>query len=65
MQRYLRAARGRGLTPYIVADEEYGRKRYGMLGQLVNQGRALARFQHREVIDTIRRRAGGASSTAG
>ena len=33
------------LAPYIFADEEYQRKRYGMLGQLINQGRALARYQ--------------------
>ena len=29
------------LAPYIYADEEYQRKRYGMLGQLVNQGRVI------------------------
>jgi hypothetical protein len=29
-----------------------------MLGQLVNQGRALARFQVREIVQTIARRAG-------
>ena len=45
------------LAPYMVADEEYQRKRYGMLGQLMNQGRALALYQTREIIDTIRRRA--------
>ncbi len=45
------------LAPYIVADEEYRRKRYGMLGQLVNQGRAFARYQTREIIGTIQRRA--------
>src|SRR5512144_285007 len=33
------------LAPYISADEEYAKKRYGMLGQLVNQGRALAVYQ--------------------
>ena len=45
------------LAPYIVADGEYQRKRYGMLGQLVNQGRAFARYQTREIIRTIQRRA--------
>ncbi len=45
------------LAPYIVADEEYQRKRYGMLGQLVNQGRALAFYQMREIVETISRRA--------
>ena len=46
-----------GLAPYLVADEEFRRKRYGMLGQLVNQGRALARHETGEIIRTIRRRA--------
>lgn len=45
------------LAPYIVADEDYQRKRYGMLGQLVNQGRALARYETGEIIQTIKRRA--------
>ncbi len=45
------------LAPYMVADEEYQRKRYGILGQLVNQGRALARYQSHEIIDTIKQRA--------
>ncbi|MBN1438899.1 MAG: hypothetical protein JW929_05750 [Anaerolineales bacterium] len=46
-----------GLAAYFVADDEYRRKRYGMLGQLVNQGRALAVYQTGEIIQTIRRRA--------
>jgi hypothetical protein len=41
----------------MVADEEYQRKRYGILGQLVNQGRALARYQVQEIIQAIQRRA--------
>ena len=41
----------------MVADEEYQRKRYGMLGQLVNQGRALARYEVEEIIQTIQKRA--------
>ena len=45
------------LAPYIVADEDYQRKRYGMLGQLINQGRALARHQTGEIIQTIKHRA--------
>jgi hypothetical protein len=44
-------------APYIVADEDYQRKRYGMLGQLVNQGRALARYETEEIIRTIKQRA--------
>jgi hypothetical protein len=46
-----------GLAPYMVADEIYQQKRYGMLGQLVNQGRALARFQTGEIIQIIHQRA--------
>jgi hypothetical protein len=45
------------LAPYMVADEEYQLKRYGMLGQLVNQGRALALYQMNEIINTIKHRA--------
>jgi hypothetical protein len=45
MQRYVFVLHAAvALTPFIVADEEYARKRHGMLGQLVNQGRALARI---------------------
>jgi hypothetical protein len=46
-----------GLAAYVVADEDYQQKRYGMLGQLVNQGRSLARYQTREIIQTIKKRA--------
>ena len=45
------------LAPYISADEEYAKKRYGMLGQLVNQGRALASYQTQEIIARIKERA--------
>jgi hypothetical protein len=58
MQRYLSVLHAAvGMAPYMVADEEYQRKRYGILGQLVNQGRALARYQVDEIIRTIQRRA--------
>lgn len=58
MQRYISILHAAvGLAPYMVADEEYQRKRYGMLGQLVNQGRALARYQLEEIIQIIQRRA--------
>ncbi len=46
-----------GLASYVIVDEDYQKKRYGMLGQLVNQGRALARYQTNEIIRTIKRRA--------
>lgn len=58
MQRYLSVLHAAvGLAPYMVADEEYQSKRYGILGQLLNQGRALARDKVDEIIHTIQRRA--------
>lgn len=60
MQRFLAILHGGvSLAPYIVADKEYQQKRYGMLGQIVNQGRALARYLTREIVQTIQRRAAG------
>ena len=44
-------------APYMIADPVYKKKRYGILGQLVNQGRALARFETCDVIDIIKKRA--------
>jgi hypothetical protein len=58
MQRFLAVLHAAvGLASYMVVDEDYQQKRYGMLGQLVNQGRALARHQTSEIINTIQRRA--------
>jgi hypothetical protein len=54
MERYvdiLHAASS--LAPYMVANDEYQRKRYGMLGQVINQGRALARYKTEQIIKTI------------
>jgi hypothetical protein len=57
MQRFLDILHAAvALSPYMVADEEYQQKRYGMLGQLVNQGRALANYETKEIIRTIWRR---------
>jgi hypothetical protein len=57
MQRFIRILHAAvGLAPYMMTDEAYQQKRYGMLGQLINQGRALARYQTREIIATIQRR---------
>jgi hypothetical protein len=53
------------LAPYISADEEYAQKRYGMLGQLVNQGRALAIYQVKEIISRIKERAEAGSLNRG
>lgn len=58
MQRYVEILHAASsLASYILADEEYQKKRYGMLGQLINQGRALARYKTGEIIRTIRQRA--------
>lgn len=58
MQRYVGVLHSAvTLAPYIIADPEYQQKRYGILGQLINQGRALARYEVREMIQTIQRRA--------
>lgn len=45
------------IAPYMIADEICQQKRYGMLGQLVNQGRALASYQTQEMIRAIQHRA--------
>jgi hypothetical protein len=47
----------RAFASYIVADPQYQQKRYGMLGQLINQGRALARYEMNGLIEEIRTRA--------
>jgi hypothetical protein len=58
MQRFMNILfAARSLAPYMVADEEFETKRYGMLGQLVNQGRALARYQTQDIITMIKKRA--------
>jgi len=55
----------RSLAPYMVADPEFEKKRYGMLGQLVNQGRALAIHMTNDIIITIKRRANSDSLNRG
>jgi hypothetical protein len=58
MQRYLGVLHAAvSLAPYFVVDGEYQKKRYGMLGQLVNQGRAFACYQTEEIIQVIQHRA--------
>ncbi len=57
MQRYAMILhRALSLAPYMAASEEYQRKRYGILGQLINQGRALANFKTKEIIFRIKER---------
>lgn len=53
------------LAPYISADKEYSAKRYGMLGQLLNQGRALALYQTKAIIARIKERAAGGTLNRG
>ena len=66
MQRYMEVLfLAVALAPYISADEEYAKKRYGMLGQLVNQGRALAMYQTKEIIARIKGRAEAGSLNRG
>ena len=45
------------LAPYMFVEDEYQRKRSGMLAQLVNQGRALARYQTQTIIGRLGRKA--------
>ncbi len=58
MQRFVNVLHAAAaLAAYFVADQTYQQKRYGMLGQLVNQGRACARYETRQIIGVIQRRA--------
>jgi len=57
MQQYVTILhRALSLAPYILASEEYQRKRYGILGQLINQGRVLSNFKTGEIIREIKTR---------
>lgn len=59
MQRYIAILHAASsFSPYMVADDEYQRKRYGMLGQLINQGRALACYKTQQIIQAILERVG-------
>jgi hypothetical protein len=66
MQRFLNVLfAARSLAPYVIVDEEYHSKHYGMLGQLVNQGRALARYMTADIIETVKTRAAAQSLNRG
>ena len=57
MQNFVRILHSASvIAPYMVASEEYQLRRYGILGQLVNQGRALATFKTGEIIQEINER---------
>jgi hypothetical protein len=58
MQQYMEILHlARAFASYIVVDTQYQQKRYGMLGQLINQGRALARYEMGGLIAEIQTRA--------
>jgi hypothetical protein len=66
MQHFLNVLfAARSLAPYMVAEDEFEKKRYGMLGQLVNQGRALANHLTNEIIALIKKRAAEQSLNRG
>ena len=66
MQKFLAILfAARSLAPYMVADEEFEKERYGMLGQLVNQGRALAHHMTDSIVQTIKDRAAAQSLNRG
>jgi hypothetical protein len=57
MQRYVTILhRALSLATYMSANEEYQHKRYGILGQLINQGRELATFKTADIIREIKAR---------
>lgn len=53
------------ICPSLVADATYQRKRAGLLGQVVNQGRALARVHTHEIVSRIRSRSSAGSLNRG
>jgi hypothetical protein len=58
MQRYVMILhRALALAPYMSASEEYQLKRYGILGQLINQGRTLANFETQAIVQGVKERA--------
>jgi hypothetical protein len=58
MQRYMEILDlAQALALYVVADEQYWQKYYGMLNQIVEQGRALARYEVNAIITAIQERA--------
>jgi hypothetical protein len=66
MQHFLNVLfAARSLAPYMVVDDEFEKKRYGMLGQLVNQGRVLANHLTNEIITLIKTRSAEQSLNRG
>ena len=66
MQHFLNVLfAARSLSPYIIAEDEFEKKRYGMLGQLVNQGRSLGNYLTNDIIALIKKRAAEQSLNRG
>lgn len=66
MQNYVNILhRASSIAPYMVADSEYQRKRYGILGQLINQGRAIASFRVNQIINHVKERVASNSLNRG
>ena len=66
MQKYVQVLhRSSSLAPYMVACESYQRKRYGIMGQLINQGRALANYKTAQIISEIKERAASGTLNRG
>ncbi len=58
MRRYLEILHSAvALAPYMVADPTFQQKRYGILGQYINQGRCYAAFEVQHIIQKIQQRA--------
>lgn len=53
------------LASYILVDPVYQQKRYGMLGQLINQGRALTLYETHEIIRVVKSRAAASDLNRG
>jgi hypothetical protein len=45
------------LSPYMIADEAYQKKRHSLVGQLISLGRALAQYETQQIIQGIKLRA--------
>jgi hypothetical protein len=61
----MRWALPRHFWRHTIADAAYQAKRAGLLVQLADQGRALARFQTREIVSVLQRRTAGGQLNRG
>lgn len=53
------------LAPYFIHAEEYQRRLYAILAQLINQGQALARHETSGIIARLKQRVAGNSLNRG